>query len=120
MLQMKADFDFESWGLLHMDAKDLRDHAQWAIALVLAGVAMAVPSIVASDKNTFLIALGMILYGVGQMRNRQIQQSIISDGYGRPHSILTGNPHYFTIVGTTLSIAGMALFGLGLYRLVFA
>lgn len=102
-----------------MDTKDLRDHAQWAIALVLAGVAMAVPSIVASDKNAFLIALGMILYGVGQMRNRQTQQSVYSDNYGRPYATLTGNPHHFTIVGTTLSLAGLILFGLGLYRLVF-
>jgi hypothetical protein len=65
---MKPDLDFCKGGLLFMDAKELRDHAQWAIALVVAGVAMGVPSIVASDKNAFLIALGMILYGVGQMR----------------------------------------------------
>lgn len=103
-----------------MDAKELRDHAQWAIALVVAGVAMGVPSIVASDKNAFLIALGMILYGVGQMRNRQIQQSIYSDDFGRPAGTITGNPHRFTLVGTTLSLVGIGLFCFGLYRLVLS
>gem|GEM_PF-5888852 len=102
-----------------METKDLRDHAQWAIALVLAGIAMAVPSIVAGDKNAFLIALGMILYGVGQMRNRQTQQAIVTNDFGVLQGTITGNPHFFTLVGTTLSIAGIVLFGLGLYRLIF-
>lgn len=102
-----------------MDAKDVRDHAQWAIALVLAGVAMAVPSIVARDKYTFLIALGMILFGIGQMRNRQVQQTVLMNNYGVPHGTITGNPHIFTLVGTMLSVLGIALFGFELYRLVF-
>lgn len=101
-----------------MDAKDIKDHSQWAIALVVAGGALAVPAIVAGNKQALLIGLGMICYGVGQMRNRQAQQSLHFDPFGRIVAKTTRYPHRFTLVGTTLSALGLALFSIGLWRLI--
>lgn len=101
-----------------MDTKDIKDHAQWAIALVVAGVALAVPSVVAGDKNTLMLALGMVFFGVGQMRNRQSQEAIHFDQFGRPTMKVTGHPHRFTLLGTIMSALGVGLFAKGLWPLV--
>ena len=95
------ELDLKSIGLTH-----------WWQALVAAGLAIMVASVTVKFVPTILIGLGVLLFGIGEWRNHQLQTRI--DGGFK----ITGYPRSQNIFGLACDVAGLILVGLGIWKLV--
>ena len=100
-----------------MKPENIKDHSQWPIALALLGLGVAAPAAGGGQYDALLIGLGIGLIGIGEMRNRQVQQSIHFDSFGRVRFKVSRFPFSPTLMGVALDAAGILLAGLGLLRL---
>jgi hypothetical protein len=88
------------------------DDRHWWILVGLAGALIATASAPVTFVPGFLMGLALLLFGVGQWIDHPIVTSV---GQGFK---VTKHPWHPSIFGVTLSLAGVALFGFGLYRLL--
>lgn len=88
------------------------DDRTWWILLGIAGGLIAAGSAPAKFVPGFLIGLGLLLFAIGQWKDRPIQTS-------RDHqAIMTKYLWAPSFLGICLDLIGIALFFLGLFRLV--
>lgn len=71
------------------------------------------------NGHVALISLGCALIGLGEWINHPLQQAIMAPSLDYPGwGKLSGYPRRNTLLGNLLLIGGIALGGLGVYRLV--
>lgn len=102
-----------------MDLKNINDPGHWHIAIALAGLAITVASLAAGSKPMVLTGLGMIAFGVGEMRNHPYQERLLTNEYGGYAGKVSGHPRNPSPLGLVLDAIGILLFvgGLGWFVL---
>lgn len=97
-----------------MDFPKEFDDRHWWILVGIAGALIAVASAPLKFVPGFIIGLALLLSGVGQWIDHPVQTGVI------PGYQVTSYPWRPSILGMVLSLGGVVLFGLGLYRLLAA
>lgn len=96
----------------------------WYKAVLVAGVGFLVLSLTVElqgieNSHMALMSLGISLVGLREWINHPLQQSILGPSIGYPGwGKLSGHPRRNTLLGNLFLLAGIALTGLGIYRLV--
>lgn len=100
-----------------MDLKDVKELGHWQIAIVVAGVAFLVAAVAAKEKPLVIAAMGVVAFGIGQMKNHPLRTSVMFDNLGRVTGQITGHPRNPSPRGMSLEVIGATLLvaGLGWY-----
>jgi hypothetical protein len=98
-----ADFDLKKLDIEH-----------WWKLLAGAGAAIAVASIAAKFNPTIFVGLGLLSIGIGEWKDHPLQTQLA------PGFKLTSYPRSSSMLGVLLDVLGVALAGIGLYKLLLA
>jgi hypothetical protein len=90
----------------------------WYKAVIAAGVALGVAAVAASHTPLLIIALGMVLFGVGEFTNHPYQERVMLDALNRPQYKISGHARRVGWLGLTLDIAGGLLVIWGIVRVL--
>lgn len=96
---------------------DMSQYSTWYVAMVAAGTVIAAPAGATGNAPFFLVGIGLVLIGVGEFVSHPYQEQIRS-GLGQ-HWKLSGRQRRWRAPGVALDLVGLALFGYGLYGIVF-
>ena len=88
------------------------DHRYWWVLIGIAGALVATASAPVKFVARFLIGLALLLFGVGQWIDHPLQTRV-----GASY-VITSHPWCPTVLGCGLSLIGVILFGVGVYRLL--
>lgn len=67
---------------------------------------------------TALISLGGFLVGVGEWINHPLQTALMPATARFPGGVITGHPRSPKVIGVAFDILGLALIGIGFYKLL--
>jgi len=85
---------------------------EWWKVIATAGGAIAVAAVAAKFTPAILLGIGLLLFGAGEWFNHPLQTKVGVDFK------ITGHPWRPRLFGLLMDGAGLALGGLGLYRLI--
>lgn len=75
-------------------------------------------NLVGVDNNAVqLISLGCIFWGIGEWINHPLQQTLVKAAGGFPVGKTSGHPRNGSIPGYFFDLVGLAILGLGIYKL---
>lgn len=98
-----------------MELKDVRDPTQWHIAFALAGLAITVAAVAVHEKPIVVVGIGLMLFGLGEMKNHPYHEWVYVNDFGTPQMKGTGHPRLPSLLGLALDAIGIALFVAGLW-----
>lgn len=87
------------------------DFDRWYIVVIVIALVVLLACIVARQPTYTLIALGALLYGVGELIQHPRRQTVF------PGGILTDRTRQWSVFGTLWNIAGLAAAARGVYLL---
>jgi hypothetical protein len=90
----------------------------WYKALMAAGVALGVAAVAVGHTPLLIIAIGMVLFGLGEFTNHPYQERVMLDGFGRPHAKVSGHPRRVGTLGIILDVGGACLVIWGIIRVL--
>ena len=91
---------------------DLKVLDKWYKALIGAGVALGVAAVAAHHNQLLVLAVGMVLLGIGEFINHPFRS--FRDGW----TIYEGHPRIPSLPGTIISAAGVLVMLYGGVRLI--
>lgn len=97
---------------------DLKVFDSWYKALIAAGVGLGVAAVAASHNQLLVIAIGMIVTGVGAFKDRPQVGTTIREGFGGFNGVVTGRVHVPTLLGNAIQIIGILMIIYGIVRVV--
>lgn len=91
----------------------------WYKGAVTAAVALLGVGAIAHEQALILLAVGLLLLGLGEWINHPFQTQIIPPTFGMPGGgIASGEARRPKLFGMVLDLIGLGLLALGLFRLV--
>ena len=103
-----SDFDWKKFDL-----------NKWWKALTGAGIAIALAAIAAKFPPALFIGLGVMFFGIGEWYQHPTQ-TLPAGSFGLPPGTVTTNERNVTILGIAFNVLGLALFAVGLVKLLLA
>jgi hypothetical protein len=91
---------------------------KWCSILAVSGGLIAVAAVWNQFISAFVIGIGLFLFGAGESVNRT-KRTEVKEAPGLGRYKVTGNPWRPSAGGLILDAAGIFLFGVGVYWLLF-
>jgi hypothetical protein len=97
-----------------MDFPKEFDDRHWWILVGIAGALIATASAPVKFVPGFIVGLALLSFGVGQWIDHPVRTGMV------PGFQITSHPWRPSVLGVALTLGGIALFAVGLYRLLAA
>ena len=97
----------------------------WYHLFIVLGIAGAAAALTVDlkgieNRHALLVSLGVLLIGIGEWINHPLQSAILPANAYRPGGVITSYPRNSSALGVAFDIAGLALFAVGLWKIVAA
>lgn len=95
----------------------------WYHLFIVLGIAGAAASLTVDlkgieNRHALLVSLGILLIGIGEWINHPLRTAIVSATFASPAGGITGHPRKNSALGVLFDIAGLVLFGIGLWKII--
>ena len=88
------------------------DFDRWYVVVIVISLVVLLACVVARQPTYSLIAVGVLLFGIGELIQHPMRQALI------PRGIITNRTRQWSVFGTLWNIAGIAAAARGVYLLL--
>lgn len=114
-------FPFLFWeGRVATGSSDTKLLNEWYKAVFAAGAALGVPAIAAGNNVALLCAIGLLIFGIGELINHPLRSRPVYNESGGLSGIIMGRSWEPVAIGVVTDMLGVGLLLYGIIRLLLA